>query len=117
MTSRWPLDDLEHAPLGASADGGALAEAHVINHRKSVSIAHRRAVEAVRLAREAWLFTSIMHGSSRAKEVCALLSRCAEELGDDSPVTALPHSLDARPEVALRAWLAVDAWRRAKAAV
>ncbi len=98
--------------LATSADCGLLAE----QRAQEIERLRRAALEAVRDAREAWLFVRAWLGPDHegASDVCALLCRCAGELGEthDGAITARkktePHWR------ALNAWLAVDAWRRAK---
>lgn len=76
---------------------------------------HATAVAAVREAR-ARVIGRIQYAGVDLHDVLALVRRCAHELGDLDFVLTLRVGSQAECDRAcVRAWLAVDAWRRAKA--
>jgi hypothetical protein len=105
--------------LGSAADGGLLAERCVVDDRTAadrgaLAVAlHSAAVSAVREAR-ARIIGRIQYHGDDLHDALALVRRCAHELDDLDGVFTLRVGSQAECDRAcVRAWLAVDAWRRA----
>lgn len=105
--------------LGSAADGGLLAECGVTDDRTAadrgaLAVAlHAAAVAAVREAK-ARVIGRIQYYGNDLHDVLELVRRCSHELEDlDGLLTLRVGSQAECDRACVRAWLAVDAWRRA----